>query len=68
MVAATTRGDSPRDFIVVWKLQLFSKSLEETIELRDKLRRVGTKLVSTTEKGVDDYLKTVARTLLKIAR
>ena len=29
-------------------------SLEETIELRDKLRRVGTKLVSTTERGIDD--------------
>ena len=40
-------------FIVVWKLNRFSLSLEETIELRDKLRRVGTKLVSTTERGID---------------
>ena len=29
-------------------------SLEETIELRDKLRRVDPKLVSTTERGIDD--------------
>ena len=46
--------DSPLNFIVVWKLHLFSISLEETIELRDKLRRVGTRLVSTTERGIDD--------------
>ena len=32
----------------------FSMSLEETIELRDKLKRVGTKLVSTIERGIDD--------------
>ena len=68
MISEATRDDSTLDFIVVWKLNRFSMSLEEAIELRDKFRRVGTKLVSTTEKGVDDYLKTVARTLLKIAR
>ena len=54
MISQTTLDDSPLDFIVVWKLHLFSKSLEETIELRDKLRRVGTKLVSTTERGIKD--------------
>ena len=48
---AGTRDDSTLDFIVVWKLNRFSMSLEEAIELRDKFRRVGTKLVSTTEKG-----------------
>ena len=54
MIAEATSDDSAIDYIVVWKLQLFSRSLEETIELRDKLRRVGTRLVSTTEKGLDD--------------
>ena len=54
MISKATLDDSPLDFIVVWKLHLFSISLEETIELRDKLRRVGTNLVSTTERGVDD--------------
>ena len=54
MIAEATRDDSAIDYIVVWKLQLFSISLEESIELRDKLRRVGTRLVSTTEKGIDD--------------
>ena len=63
-----TGDDSTLDFIVVWKLYGLSMSLEEAIELRDKFRRAGTKLLTTTEKGVDDYLKTVARTLLKIAR
>ena len=54
MISQTTLDDSPLYFIVVWKLHLFSRSLEETIELRDKLRRVGTKLVSTTERGIED--------------
>ena len=54
MISDATRDDSTLDFIVVWKLNRFSMSLEETIELRDKLRRVGTKLVSTTERGIDD--------------
>ena len=31
-----------------------SRFLEETIELRDKLRRVGSKLVSATERGTHD--------------
>ena len=54
MITLATRDDSTLDYLVVWKLSRFSMSLEETIELRDKLRRVGTKLVSTTERGIDD--------------
>ena len=61
MISEATRDNSPLAYIVVWKLNRFSmsleetiESLEETIELRDKLRRVGTRLVSTTEKGIDD--------------
>ena len=54
MISEATQQDSPLDFIVVWKLNRFSMSLEETIELRDKLKRVNTKLVSTTERGIDD--------------
>ena len=54
MITEVTRDDSTLDYIVVWKLHLFSRSLEETIELHDKLRRVGTRLVSTTERGIDD--------------
>ena len=54
MISEATQDDSPLDFIVVWKLHRFSMFLEETIELRDKLRRVGTRLVSTTEKGIYD--------------
>ena len=54
MISEATQDDSPLDFIVVWKLNRFSMSLEETVELRDKLRRVNTKLVSTTERGIDD--------------
>ena len=38
MISQSTRGDSAFDYIVVWKLHRFSRSLEETIELRDKLR------------------------------
>ena len=54
MISQATQAYSSLDYIVVWKLHLFSISLEETIELRDKLRRVGTKLVSATERGIDD--------------
>ena len=54
MISEATRDDSTLDFIVVWKLDRSSVSLEETIELRDKLRRVDTKLVSTTEREIDD--------------
>ena len=54
MISEAIRDDSTLDFIVVWKLNRFSMSLEETIELRDKFRRVGTRLVSTTERGIDD--------------
>ena len=54
MMSEATLDGSPLDFIVVWKLQMFSISLEETIELRDRLRRVDTRLVSSTEKGIDD--------------
>ena len=54
MISEATGDDSILDFIVVWKLNRFSMSLEETIELRDKLRRVGTRLISTTERGIDD--------------
>ena len=54
MISEPTQDDSSLHFIVVWKLQMFSRSLEETIELRGKLRQVGTKLVSATEKGIDD--------------
>ena len=54
MVSEATRDKSTLDFIVVWKLNRFSMSLEETIELRDTLTGVGTRLVSTTESGIDD--------------
>ncbi len=54
MISQATLDGSPIDFIVVWKLLLFSISLEETIELRDRLRQVGTKLFSATERGIDD--------------
>ena len=47
MISEAARDHSPLDCIVVWKLNRFSMSLEETIKLRDKLRRVGTRLVST---------------------
>ena len=55
MISEATRDDSTLDFIVVWKLNRFSMSLEETIEMRDTLRGVGTRLVSTTERGIGDY-------------
>ena len=54
MISVATGDDSILDFIVVWKLNHFSMSLKETIELRDKLRLVGNSLVSTTEIGIDD--------------
>ena len=54
MMSEATRDYSVLDFIIVWRLNRFSMFLEETIELRDTLRGVGTRLVSTTERGIDD--------------
>ena len=54
MITEATAGDPPFDVIVVWKLSRLSMSLEETIDYRDRLRQVGTKLVSTSEKEVED--------------
>ena len=54
MIAEATADNPPFDVIVVWRLNRFSISLEETIECRDRLRRAGTKLVSTSEKWVED--------------
>ena len=39
MISENNRGESPLDFIVVWKLTRSSMSLEETIELQVKLRK-----------------------------
>ena len=39
MISEATRDDSTLDLIVVWKLNRFSMSLEETIELQVKLRK-----------------------------
>ena len=54
MIAQATGPDAPFDAIVVWKLHRFSTSLEETIEYRDRLRQTRTKLLSATERAVDD--------------
>ena len=54
MIAQATGPDAPFDAIVVWKLHRFSTSLEETIEYRDILQQTRTKLLSTTERGIDD--------------
>ena len=47
-------GDAPYSLIVVAKLHWFSRSLEETIECRDRLRPMGIRLVSATEKSVGE--------------
>ena len=49
-----TSAEAPFDAIVVWKTSRIAVSLEETIALRDQLRRAGAKLLSPTEKGIDD--------------
>ena len=54
MIAQATRPDVPFNAIVVWKLHRFSISLEATIEYRDRLRQTRTKLLSATERGIDD--------------
>ena len=54
LIAHATGPGAPFDAIVVWKLHRFSRSLEETIEYRDRLRQTRTKLLSATERAVDD--------------
>ena len=53
-LALATSAEAPFEAIVVWKTSRIAVSLEETIALRDQLRRVGSKLLSVTEKGIDD--------------
>ena len=54
LIAHATGPGAPYDAIVVWKLHRFSRSLEETIAYRDQLRQTRTKLLSATERGIDD--------------
>ena len=54
MMTQATSGDAPYTLIVVAKLHWFSRSLEETIECRDRLRAKGIRRVSVTEKGTED--------------
>ena len=54
LLAVATSHEAPFDAIVVWKTSRIAVSLEDTIELRDRLRMTGTKLLSATEKGIDD--------------
>ena len=54
LIAHATGPDAPFDAIVVWKLHRFSRSLEDTIAYRDQLRQTRTKLLSVTERGIDD--------------
>ena len=51
MISEATRDHSPLDYIVVWKLNRFSMSLEETIELRDKLTDGGWTGTTTARVG-----------------
>ena len=54
MIALATGPEAPFDAIVVWKLNRFSTSIKETIAYRDQLRQTRTKLLSATERGIDD--------------
>ena len=54
LIALATSAEAPFDAIVVWKTSRMAVSLEDTIALRDQLRRAGTRLLSVTEKGIDD--------------
>ena len=54
MISEAAGDDSPFDVIVIWKLNRFFISLEDTIEYGARLRQAGTRLVSTTERWIDD--------------
>ncbi len=54
LIALATSDEAPFDAIVVWKTSRIAVSLEETISLRDRLRRTATRLISVTEKGFDE--------------
>ena len=54
LMAVATLAEAPFDAIVVWKTSRFAVSLEDTIMYRDQLRRAGAKLLSVTERRVND--------------
>ena len=51
MINLAPQDNTHLDFIVVWKLNRFSMSLEETIELRDKLRELAPNWFQPQRKG-----------------
>lgn len=54
LMAVATSADATFDAIVVWKTSRFAVSIEDTIMYRDRLRRASARLLSVTEKGIDD--------------
>ena len=54
LMALTTSSQALFDAIVVWKTSRIVVSLEDTIALRNQLRRAGAKLLSVTAKGIQD--------------
>ena len=54
ILTLATSPEAPFDAIVVWKTSRIAVSLEDTITLRDQLRRTGTKLLYVTERSIND--------------
>ena len=54
MIELATSANAPYAAVMVWKMNRFAISLDETIEYRDRLRRAGVRVISTTEKGVEE--------------
>ena len=54
MIAQATRSEDPFYAIVIWKLNRFSISLDETIEYRAKLQIADAKLLSVSERWIED--------------
>ena len=52
MMEGATNEDPPFDTIIVWKLRNFSRSLDETVLCRDRLRANGVSLISTKESSL----------------
>ena len=54
LLAMATSLESHFGAIVVWKSSRIAVSLEGAITFRDQLRRTGTKLLSVTERSIND--------------
>ena len=63
MMTGATRTAPEFDHIVIWQQNRFCRSLEETVECRDRLNANGVRVVSVTERGIGEWATNSTRSV-----